>query len=108
MVEILLRQVQVPSEIRHQGELFGVVDIIDNQYVVWTNDHFPNSNLCQEVMNSVTPISIQPWHRRLCYLVYQNIFRLPQIADGIDVKGPIHDEICGDCMKERQQRKLSY
>ena len=42
------------------------------------------------------------------HLGYQNILRLPKVADGIDVKGPIPGEICDDCMKGRQQRKPSY
>ena len=45
-VEVLLRQIQVPSEISHHGELFGVADIIDNQYIVRTKGYFSNSNLC--------------------------------------------------------------
>ncbi len=42
------------------------------------------------------------------HLGYQNILRLPKVADGIGMKGPIPDEICGDCMKGRQQKKPSY
>ncbi len=42
------------------------------------------------------------------HLGYQNILRLPKVADGIDVKGPIPGEICSDCMKSRQHRKPSY
>ncbi len=107
-VEVLFRQVQVPSEIRHQGEHFGINDIIYNQYVVRRKGYFPNSSLCQEVINLFTSIFIQTWHRRLGHLGYQNILCLPKVADGIDVKGPIPDKICGDCMKEEQQRKPSY
>ena len=107
-VEVFLRQSQVPSEFHHQGELFGVADIIDNQYVIRTTGYFPNSILDQETINAITPISIQTWHRRMGHLGYQNILRLPKVADGIDIKGPIPKEICGDCMKGRQQRKPSY
>ncbi len=32
-VEVLFRPVQVPSEIRHEEELFGVVDIITISYL---------------------------------------------------------------------------
>ena len=107
-VEVFLRQIQVPSEIRHHGELFGVADIIDNQYVVRTTGYFPNSTLDQEVINAVTPISIQTWHRRMGHLGYQKILRFPKVADGIEVKGPIPQDICGDCMKGRQQKIPSY
>ena len=107
-VEVFLRQPHIPSEISHHGSLFGVADIIDNQYVVRTTGYFPNSTFDQGIINAVTPISIQTWHRRMGHLGYQNILRLPKVADGIDVKGPIPGEICGDCMKGRQQRKPSY
>ena len=39
---------------------------------------------------------------------YQNIFRLLKVADEIDVKGLVPGEICGDCMKGRQQKKPFY
>ena len=42
------------------------------------------------------------------HLGYQNILRLPKVADSIEIKGPIPKEIYGDCMKGRQQRKSSY
>ena len=106
-VEVLFRRVQILSGISHQEELFGVDDIMNNQYVVRTKSCFPNSSLCQEVVNLVIPLSIQTWHCRLGHLGYHNILRLPKVADGIDVKGPIPDKIYGDCMKKRQQRKPS-
>ena len=53
-VEVFLRQVQVPSEISHHGELFGVADIIDNQYIVRTTGYFSNNSLGQEIINSVS------------------------------------------------------
>ncbi len=55
-----------------------------------------------------TLIFIQTWHRRLGHLVYENIFCLPKVANGINVKRPIPDEIFGDWMKKRQQKKPSY
>lgn len=42
------------------------------------------------------------------HLGYQNMLRLPKVADDIDVKGPIPGVICGDYIKKRQQRKPSY
>ncbi len=95
-------------EISHHGGLFGVTDIIDNQYVVRTTPYFPNKCLDQEIINSVTPIFIQTWHMRLSQLGYQNIPCLPKLADGIDVKRSNQGEICGDCMKGGQKIKPSY
>ncbi len=108
MVEVFLRQIQVPSEISHRGELFGVADIIDNQYFVRIIVYFPNNPLDQEVINTVTPISIQTSHRQMGHLGYQNIFCFSKVADGIEVKGPIPHDICGDSMKGRQQRIPFY
>ena len=82
--------------------------MINNRYVVRTKGYFSNSSLFQEVINSVNPISIQTWHRRLNHLGYKIILRLPKVADAIDVKGSIPDEIFGDCIKGKQQRKPSY
>ncbi len=59
-------------------------------------------------MNLFTFFSIQTWHRQIDHLEYQNIIRLPKVADDIDIKKPIWREIFGDCMKRRQQRKPSY
>ncbi len=56
----------------------------------------------------MTPTSIQTWHRRIDHLSYQNLLRLPKIADDIELKDPIAAEIGGDCMKGRQQRKQFY
>ena len=56
----------------------------------------------------VISISIQTWYSYLGYLGYQNSLCLPKVADRIYVKEPIIDEIFGDCMKRRQQKKPSY
>ena len=58
------------------------------------------------VVNAIKP-TIEIWHQRMGHLGYRNILKLPQIAEGIEVKGPVPEEICGLCMKGRQQRKPS-
>lgn len=42
------------------------------------------------------------------HLGYQNIIRLLKVTYGIDVKRLIPREIYGDCIKEGQQKTLSY
>ncbi len=76
-----------------------MVDIIDNQYVICTIGYFLYSNFDQGIIDVATSISIQTWHRRMGYLGYQNILCQPKRADGIEVKGPIPGQICGDCIK---------
>ncbi len=107
-VEVFLRQPHIPSKIRHHGSLFGMADIIDNQYFVRTTSYFQNSTFDQRVIKRVSPISIQTWHRLMDHLGYQNILWLFKVADGIDMKEPIPGDICGDWMKGRQLRKPSY
>ncbi len=37
----------------------------------------------------------------MAHLGYQNIHRFPKVADGIEAKGRIPQDISGDCMKRR-------
>ncbi len=85
-----------------------MADIVDDQYIVRTTGFSPNNVSEASIINSMTPLSIQTWHRRMGHLGYQNLLQLPKIADGIEIKDPIPAEIWGDCMKGRQQRKPSY
>ena len=41
------------------------------------------------------------------HLGYKNLLRLNQQAEDVDIKGPPPNEICGECMKGRQQRRPS-
>ncbi len=61
--------------------------MIENQYVVCSTGYSLFNTLEQGIVNAVTLISIQTWHRQIDYLRYQNILRLPKVADGIDVQG---------------------
>lgn len=61
--EVFPRQIQVSSEITHQGELFGLADIIENQYVDYTIDSSLFSTLEEEILNAVTFISTQTLHQ---------------------------------------------
>ncbi len=98
-VEVFLCQFQMPSEISKLRELFEVVNIVDDQYVVCTTGFSPNNISEASIINSMTSISIQTWHRWMGHLGYQNFLRLSKIANAIDIKYPISAEIFGDCMK---------
>ena len=97
-----------PTEIQFEGKIHGLADIIDWQYVlrlqssmVKSETNFANSLL---MVNAIKP-TLELWHQRMGHLRYKNVFRLPAMATGIDVKRPLPDSICGPCMKRRQQRK---
>ena len=109
-VEVFLRKIGVATQILHEGKIHGLADVIDRQYVlriktpeVTMHTNFANTT---SILNAIKP-TIEIWHRRMGHLGYQNVLRLPQMAEGIDVKGPVPEEICGPCMKGRQQRKPS-
>ena len=107
-VEIHLKKSGEPSQIWYNGKLQGLADIIDRQYVLQTQP----SNIAIQmsfantipIVNAVKP-TLELWHQRMRHLGYQNLLKLPQLASGIDVKGPVPDSICGPCMKKRQRRK---
>ena len=101
-VEVFLRHLGTLSEISKQEDLFGIANIIENQYIIHTTGYFPNNILEKVTMNAVIPIFIQTWHQRIGPLGYQNVLHLPKMADGIDVKKYILEKICGNCMKGRQ------
>ena len=106
-VEAFLYQFQMSLEISKPGLVFGVADIVDDQYIIRTIDFSPNNISEPSIVNSMILISIQTGHRRMSHLGYQNFLRLSKIADGIEVNVPIPAEICQNCMESRQQRKLS-
>ena len=107
-VEVHLKKSCEPSQIWYNGKLQGLADIIDHQYVFRVQP----SNIAAQmsfantipIVNAVKP-TLELWHQRMRHLGYQNLLKLPQLASGIDVKGPVPDSICGPCMKGRQRRK---
>ena len=51
--------------------------------------------------------SIQFWHDRMKHLGYKNLMKLNHLTDEINIVDLILEEICDDCMIERQQRKMN-
>ncbi len=50
---------------------------------------------------------MKTWHARRAHFNYKAIVKLASMALGIQLKGPLPEEICGGCMVGRQQRKSS-
>ena len=48
------------------------------------------------------------WHRKMGHLQYQNILKLPKVADRINVNRPIPGKICSDYIKCPHQKKPCY
>ena len=108
-VEVFLRRTDVPTQLIHENKIHGLADVINRQYVLRIkNPEIMQTNFAntKPVVNAIKP-TIEIWHQRMGHLGYRNILKLPKIAEGIKVKGPVPEEICGPCMKGRQQRKPS-
>ncbi len=87
-VKVFLRQFHMSLKISKHGELFGMADIVDDQYFVCTTSFSPNKVSETSIINSMITISIQIWHWRMSPFGYQNLLRLPKIADGIEMVQP--------------------
>ncbi len=98
--EVFLRKLGRPSELYFEGEVVGLADIIENQYVVKLAKD-PES----ATVNMAVSSSLESWHSRLAHLSYKAIVQLTSMAFGIQLKSPLPEEICGRCIVGKQQRK---
>ena len=101
-IEVCLRKAGQPSEIVVDEEVFGLADIIENQYVIRLAETPKPATV-----NRVTAPTIETWHARMGHLGYRSLLELPKLAHGIEIKGSAPMEICGGCMKGRLQQKPS-
>ncbi len=101
-IEVFLRKAGQPSEIIVDEEVFGLADIIKNQYVIRLAET-PKPG----IDNRVIALTIETLHPRMGHLGYRSLLELPNLAYEIEIKGPAPTEICIGCMKGRSQQKLS-
>ncbi len=101
-IEMFLRKATQPSEIVIDEEVFGLADIIENQYVIRLAD-IPKPTR----VNQVSAPTIKLWHVQMGHLGYRFLFELPKLANGIEIKGPTPTEICNGYIKGRSQWKSS-
>ncbi len=99
---MFFRKAGQPSEIVIDEEVFGLADIIKNQYLIQLAEI-----LKPAIINRVTALTIEIWHAQMEYLGYKSLLELPKLANGIEIKGPVPTEICSGYMKGRSQRKPS-
>ncbi len=65
-----LHQFQMQSEMSKHREFFEVADIFDDHYFVCAKSFSLNNVFEAKIINSMNPISIQTWHRRMDHLGY--------------------------------------
>ncbi len=98
--EVFLRKAGQPSEIVVDEKVFGLADIIENQYVIRLAETPKPATV-----NRVTAPTIETWHAPMRHLGYKSLLELLNLAHGIEIRRPAPTEICSGCMKDRSQRK---
>lgn len=59
-IEVFLRKASQPSKIIVDEEVFGLANIIENQYVIWLVDT-PKPT----IVNRITALTIETWHAQI-------------------------------------------
>ncbi len=101
-IEVLLKKSGQPSEIVVDEEVFGLADIIKNQYVIRLAETPKPA-----VLNRVTAPTIKTGHAWIEHLGYKSLLEIPNFANGIEIKETATTEICSGCIKGCSQRKPS-
>lgn len=105
--KIFLCQFQALSKNSKYGQLSGVTNNVDDQYIVHTKQFSLNKIFDASNINSITPISTQTCYRWMSHLGYRNLLPLFKIINGTELKDFIPAEICLECIKIKKQQKLS-
>jgi hypothetical protein len=110
-VETLLSLLIKTSKLLMDDDVIAVVDIINNQYVL--RENFINSyreNLIgpgPRALAKLAGLGIHTWHARMGHLGYDNLIKLQNQADEMNLIGQKSVEICGSCMIGRQKRNVN-
>jgi hypothetical protein len=89
-------------------EVIDVADVINNQYILReVQSHEVKNLVILEIALLVTESFIQTWHARLDHLGYENVIKMKNLVSDIDFIDLKSKEICGACMKGRQERIIN-
>ena len=95
-IDVSLRKAGQPSEIIADDEVFGLADMIENQYVIRLAE-----SLILAIVNRVRAPTIETWYVRMRHLGYRCLLELLKLANRIEIKEPALTEICSRCIKGR-------
>lgn len=87
-IEVRLRKAGQLSEIVVNKEVFGLADIIENQYIIRLAE---TPKLI--TVNRVIALVIKTWHAQIGHLRYRSLLELPKLVNRIEIKGPVPTEI---------------
>ncbi len=99
-IEVLFRKAGQPSEIVVDEEVFGLADIIENEYVARLAE-IPKP----AIVNRVIAPTIATWQARMRDLGYRSLLEIQKLAHEMEIRGPAPTEISSGCIKSRSQRK---
>ena len=103
-IETRLRAYGQPSELIYREKILGFADSIDQQYHIRTIRVDKSQTF---VTSSYKSDSYLIWHERLGHLSYTNMAKLLDLATGLRFSDTPPKDICGPCMKGRQQRNIN-
>jgi hypothetical protein len=108
-VETLLSLPTKTSKLLMGDDVIAVADIINNQYVLrenFTNSPSENST-GPRALAKLAGLGIHTWHARMGHLGFDNLIKLQNQAEGMNLIGQKPAEICGPCMIGRQERSVN-
>ena len=95
---MFLRKARRPSEIVIDEEVFGLADMIENQYFIRLAETSKHATV-----NRVIAPNIETWQARMRHLRYKSLLELPKLTNRIEIKGPAPTQICSRCIKGRSK-----
>ncbi len=102
-IEVLLRTTENASQLLYDGEVIGLADLKDEQYILRANSH----PAVQTMFTSSKTTSFSIWHERLGHLSYTQMIKLLELATGLSFSGSPPTGICGPCMKAKHKKKVN-
>lgn len=93
-----MRKASWPSKIIINKKVFGLANIIENQYIIW-----PVKISKFAIVNQITAPTIETWYIQMGHLVYRSSLELPKLAHEIKIKSPTPTKIYGRCIKGHLQ-----
>jgi hypothetical protein len=109
-VETLLSLLIKTFKLLMENDVIVVADIINNQYVLrenFTNSSNQNSIDGLRALAKLAGLGIHTWHARMRHLGYDNLLKLQNQVEGMNLIDQKPAEICESCMIGRQKRNVN-
>jgi hypothetical protein len=92
-----------------KNDVIDITNIINNQYVLrknFTNSHSENFAELRALIK-LAELKIYIWHARMRHLKYDNLIKLQNQIDEMNLIDQKSAEICESCMIDRQKRNVN-